>query len=84
MAQSIYNIEQDDELTRYLFKRATRKGFLEPLIDREGNIPPECRGRRFNHKHITALRQIAGYPDESVTYGRLLRWANAHLLNLYI
>lgn len=83
MAHSIFNLEQDDELTRYLFQRAAKRGFLEPVVDRDGKVTEATQLDRkgFNQKHLTALRQIAGHPHASVSEGRLLRWANANFLN---
>jgi hypothetical protein len=64
------------------FIRAAQQGYLEPIIDREGQITKDS-SRGFNNKHLTALRRINCMSRDGWTCDEVLEFSNG-VLNMYL
>ena len=84
MAKSVHiSISDEGKFLKQRYKNAVEKGFLEPVIDREGNITVPNEKRKFNHKHETALRRIYDRPSKCYSLDYILYLANRSLLGIW-
>lgn len=58
------------------YHRAVAKGFLEPVVSRNGRFMHAASEKGFTRKHLTVLRRILGFEAESVPAEEVLTTAN--------